>query len=414
MTRADVMATKSVFVLRMIDQGMWSLGFFALNLAAGIALPVDQFASLSVAAAIGFIAVGASRAWGVNSAMVAAARFGVSPETSIDRWSAWRGACLFATVAGLIVFGWVGRSGDIGQAAVLGALAALLVVSDLPRQVLIIRGGYVRAAMLSGIYVVFGVVGSLAFRFDQGFAYLLTTWCVGLVLILTVGIAFCGDETTDIGFESRIAFAWRMTAEALYLGVGSQIATLLLYLAQDDEATAGIRFAYALVFAPAFVVIQGLQPLIFKHVARISAVGPRAAAAACMKWNVVVAVGLAVCGVVGGVILSTVFAELGPNAAVPYIVPVGIAILSAQMFDAALLGCRFFMTPVVIHRARLVSVLADVGFQGLGVALGGAGGLIVALVVTSGVRVIISTGMLLVLPRVGRPVEPSALQEGQA
>lgn len=386
---------------------MWSLGFFTFNLTAGITLPVSDFAALSVAAAIGFIAVGTSRAWGVNSAVIAAARFGVAPETSIDRSSSWRGAVLFASITAIGSFAWIWRSGTVGFAAVMAALGGLLVLSDLPRQTLVIRGRYSRAAVLSAIYAVGSGCTALAVAMGANTVVLLGLWCGVLLATLVLGIGFCGSETTTIRFDNRVAFAWRMTAEAVYLGVGSQIATLLLFLIQDDTATAGIRFAYALVFAPAFVVIQGVQPLVFKHAARISADGPRAVAAVCLKWNLVVTVGLGLCGAIGGVALATVFTGGGPHAAVPYILPVGIAILSAQMFDTALLATRFFLGPEVIHRARLGSVLADVGVQAIGVVAGGAGGLITALVALSIVRAVVSLVVLVWLSSRGETMDIS-------
>lgn len=396
MTTTDTPVVGGV-VTRTVDQGLWSLGFFAFNLAAGLTLPVEQFASLSVATAVGFIAVGASRAWGIYAPVVGAATIGVSPETSIDRGSSWRGTGLFAAISSVVAFGWVGRNGNVGFALVVAALAGTMVVADLPRQVLVIRGHYLRAAMLSGIHA----VGALATAslVAVGVHALLPAWLVTLAVVLVVGLALCGRETAEVRAPTQFSISWRITAEAFYLGVGSQIAILLLYAVDDDVATAGLRFAYMLVFAPAFVVIQGVQPLIFKHLATSSAHGTRAVLALSIRWNLLIAAGLGVCGLVGYAVLTTILTETGPSVAIPYVLPVGVAILAAQTFEVALMATRFFVTPALVHRVRLGSVLIDVGTQAAGVYLAGAEGLVWVLVVGGLVRIVVSVGALAVLPR---------------
>ncbi|AMY52592.1 hypothetical protein [Rhodococcoides fascians] len=391
--------TRAGILVRTLDQGLWSLGFFVFNVTAGVSLTVGEFASLSVGAALGFIAVGTSRAWGIYAPIVDAARIGIRPEDSIDRWSSWRGTLVFATVVGVASFAWIRHGGDWGYAAAVGALAATMVISDLPRQVLIIRGSYSRAALLAGLYAVGALLaaGTIALGVDN--TALLPIWFCTLLIVLAAGLVFCGTATSTSKSDSHFSIAWRITAEAVYLGFGSQIATLLLYLIQDDTATAGIRFAYSLVFAPAFVIIQSIQPLIFKQFATLSAQGTRAVLGVSVRWNIAVALGLGVCGVVGYTALSTVFSDIGPAAALPYVVPVGLAILSAQTFEVALMATRFFVGPVFTHRARLASVLVDVGSQTIGVFMGGAAGLVWTLIVLSALRIAVAVAMLVVLPR---------------
>lgn len=391
--------TRAGILVRTLDQGLWSLGFFVFNVTAGVSLTVGEFASLSVGAALGFIAVGTSRAWGIYAPIVDAARIGIRPEESIDRWSSWRGTLAFASVVGVASFAWISRGGEWGYAAAVGALAATMVISDLPRQVLIIRGSYFRAALLAGIYAVGALLaaGMTALGVDN--TALLPIWFCTLLIVLAAGVVFCGTATSTSKSDSHFSIAWRITAEAVYLGFGSQIATLLLHLIQDDTATAGIRFAYSLVFAPAFVIIQSIQPLIFKQFATLSAQGTRAVLTVSVRWNIAVALGLGACGVAGYTALSTVFSDIGPAAALPYVVPVGLAILSAQTFEVALMATRFFVGPVFTHRARLASVLVDVSSQTIGVFVGGAVGLVWTLIVLSGLRIAVAVAMLVVLPR---------------
>ena len=391
--------TRAGVMIRTLDQGLWSLGFFVFNVTAGVSLTVGEFASLSVGAALGFIAVGTSRAWGIYAPIVDAARIGIRPEDAIDRWSSWRGTVAFATVVAMASFVWIGRGGEWGYAAAVAALAAAMVISDLPRQILVIRASYSRAALLAALYATGALLaaGALALGIDNN--ALLPIWFCTLLIVLVAGLVFCGKATSTTKSDSHFSIAWRITAEAVYLGFGSQIATLLLYLIQDDNATAGIRFAYSLVFAPAFVVIQSIQPLVFKQFATLSAQGTRAVLAVSVRWNIAVALGLGLCGLIGFTALSTVFDDIGPATALPYVVPVGLAILSAQTFEVALMATRFFVSPVFTHRARLASVLIDVGSQSVGVFVGGAAGLVWTLIVLSALRVAVSVAMLLVLPR---------------
>ncbi|MGV8874609.1 MAG: hypothetical protein ACOH2Q_18905 [Rhodococcus sp. (in: high G+C Gram-positive bacteria)] len=391
--------TRTGVLVRTVDQGLWSLGFFAFNITAGVSLTVSEFASLSVGAALGFIAVATSRAWGIYAPIVDAARLGVRPEDSIDRWSSWRGTITFATVVAVASFVWIGHGGEWGYAAAVAALAATMVISDLPRQVLIIRGSYSRAALLAALYAVGGLLAAAAIALGADTAALLPIWFCTLLVVLATGLVFCGTATSTIKSDSHFSIAWRITAEAVYLGFGSQIATLLLYLIQDDTATAGIRFAYSLAFAPAFVIIQSIQPLIFKQLATLSAQGTRPVLAVSVRWNIVVALGLGGCGLVGYAALSTVLSDTGPATALPYVLPVGLAILSAQTFEVALMATRFFVGPVFTHRARLASVLVDVGSQSMAVFVGGAAGLVWTLIVLSGLRIAVSVAMLVVLPR---------------
>lgn len=390
-------------VLRVLDQGLWSLGFFAFTLTAGLALDIPTFAAVAVGTAIGFIAVGAARAWAVNAPVIVAGRAGIAPELAIDLVSGRRGALFFAGIAAAITGGWIALDDSAATALSIAALCGLVVLADLPRQVLVIRGRYRQSAAISLTYAVLGgcVGGSMLLGLDT--AALVPLWCAVLAVLTAAGVVLCGrSETGTDALEhlgSRVSFAWRMTAEALYLGIGSQVSTLLLFLVNDDTATAGIRYAYTLVFAPAFVVVQGLQPLVIKHVARVAPDGPKPVVRICLAWSVAVSSAVALCGVAGAVLLWTVLSDTGPAIATTYLVPVAVAIISGQVFEVALLAARMFVRPETAHRVRLVSVLTDVGSQAIGVVAGGAAGLIAALVVVGVARIVVSALVLVMTPR---------------
>ncbi|KIQ11775.1 hypothetical protein [Rhodococcus sp. MEB064] len=389
--------------VRVVDQGFWSLGFFAFTLTAGLALDIPMFAAVSVGTAIGAIAVGAARAWAINAPVIVAGRAGVAPEAAIDLVSSRKGAVAFAGVAAAVTGGWTAADGAIAAAVSIAALCALVVLADVPRQVLVIRGRYRQSAAISVTYAVLGGATGVAVASGTAAGLVVPLWCATLLVLTVMGVILCGraesgpDPLSNQG--TRVSFAWRMTAEALYLGIGSQVSTLILFLVNDDVATAGIRYAYTLVFAPAFVVVQGIQPLVIKHVARVAPEGPKAVVGVGVAWSVGVTAAVLVCGSSGALLLATVSADAGPAVALDYLLPVGIAIVSGQVFEVALLAARMFTEPETAHRIRIASVLLDVGSQAIGVTVGGAMGLVVALVVVGVARTAVSAVVLVATPR---------------
>lgn len=398
MTTAVPVTPRSVLV-RTADQGLWSAAVFVFTLTAGLTLDVTEFAALSAASAIGFVAVGAARARAISAPVVSGARGGRNADESVDVRSARRSAAVCAALAGAASVAWAATDLSAVVTVLVTAVAVGLVTADLPRQVLVIAGRFGRATVLSGVYATGAAVAVLAVGTGSAEA-VLPVWVVTLVVVTVLGHGLSGPAVAVSHAADHGAVAWRLTAEAVYLGVGSQVATLLLFAIDDDAATAGIRFAYALVFAPAFVLVQSVQPLILRQLASLAAAGTGAVARAGAKWAAAVSAAMIVCGMVGAAVLSTLDLD-GPSAALPFIVPVGVSLVAAQMFEIALLASRFVVSPVVTHRARLVSVVADIGGQALGVALAGASGLIVALVVTGILRAAVAVAVFVRLPSRG-------------
>ncbi|OLT34768.1 hypothetical protein BJF84_17205 [Rhodococcus sp. CUA-806] len=151
-----------------------------------------------------------------------------------------------------------------------------------------------------------------------------------------------------------------MSAEAGYLGIGSQFSVLILFLIADDEATAGIRLCYVLVFAPAFMLVQGLQPLVLKKVADLNK-SKRSSIQITnllLKWQILIVAIIFFCGFAAAVV-NLVFTGSPLSGAIEYIVPVGVAVVGSQLFDATMLEMRFRVKPSLIHQARLWMVVME-------------------------------------------------------
>lgn len=398
MTSTAVVTPRSILV-RTADQGLWSAAVFVFTLTAGLTLDVGEFAALSAASALAFVAVGVARAWAISAPVVSGARDGRRADEAVDVRSARRAAAVCAAAAGTASFVWVAHGAPVLLAVVLAALVVAMVSADLPRQVLVITGRFGRATVLAGLYAAGAGVSALVVAAGVRGA-VLQLWVVTAVVVVAAGHVLCGPAETVTRAAGHGAVAWRLAAEAVYLGVGSQIATLLLFAIDDDTATAGIRFAYSLVFAPAFVLVQSVQPLILRQFAELSGAGSRAVTAAGARWAVAVSIAMTGCGAIGATVIRVLDLD-GPSTALAFVVPVGVSLVAAQVFEIALMAARFVVSPVVTHRARLASVIVDIVAQVIGVAVAGASGLVVALVLTGAVRAAVSAGVLVLLPSRG-------------
>ncbi|MBE7191070.1 MAG: hypothetical protein INR66_01145 [Gordonia polyisoprenivorans] len=398
-------ADRRSFLVRLLDQGLWSAGFFLVNATAAFTMTAADFAALSIATAIAFIAVAVMRSWGVYSFVVVSGRRHRPAAAFVDGHAAWRGAFVCATVGAVVTGAWLSERASTGLALLFALLGALIVVSDLPRQLLIAVGAHTRTLPLSSVYLVGGVVTTVAFLLPVGATFTVVAWLLMLVLVTIVGLVLGPRgraRERDPVEHKRVA--WRLSAEALYLSIAGQAGLLLLFALHDPTSTAGLRFAYSLVFAPAFVLLQGLQPLMVRQAASAAALGARRSVRLATEWCLGQATLLAAVGGVIGVALWLFADAAGPRAALPFIVPLGVSIVSAQVFETALMAARFYLDPEVVHRTRLVVVLLDVGSQALGIVIGGPVGLAVALVVFGLARLLLSSAGLVLLRRIDTDV----------
>ncbi|MBJ7289750.1 hypothetical protein [Williamsia sp.] len=401
-------STRRVVLIRVADQGAWSGGFFLLNAVAGFTMRPEEYAALSVSTALAFVAVAAMRSWGVYSLLVWAGRERVDPTSAVDARSGWFAAVVIGVIAAVTSGLWVGQQVVGGFVFLCAGVAAAIVVSDLPRQLLVARGIHTRTFALSGVYLVgAAVVAATVATGSAGSGVIVPAWIVILALVAAVGLVVDRPRARGrFDRRERMRVGWRLTAESLYLAAGSQVGLLLLFTLHDPVATSGFRFAYSLIFAPAFVVIQGLQPVMLRQVASRAAPGPSAAARLAARWSLSQGVLLIVVGAVAGTVLLLAVDAPGPRAALPFIIPLGLSIISAQTFESVFLAYRFFVDPRVVHRARLLTVLLDVASQAVGVAVWGPTGLAVALVVFATVRLSVSGIGLATLRR--RPTDADA------
>lgn len=386
---------RRVFVVRLADQGMWSAGFFLVNMTGGFTMSATDYAALSLTMAIAFIAVAVMRAWSVYSFVVTSGRRQSAAADFVDGRAGWVGAFVIGLVAAVVVGAWLSPRLPMGFAVLCGIATLLIVVSDLPRQLLIAAGDHQRTLPLSGLYLLGGIFTLAAFVVPVAASWYLAGWAAVLAVIAGVGAAIAPRGRAvvrDAAEHGRVA--WRLGAEALYLAAASQAGVLMLFALHDPESTAGFRFAYSLVFAPAFVIIQGLQPVMVRQAASAAADGPRRSAKLAVLWSAGQTGLLVALGTCLGVGLWLFASAPGPRAAIMFIVPLGIYIASAQIFESAVLATRFFVEPALVHRGRLATVLLDVGAQVAGIVLGGPAGLAIALVVFGSARVIGSLVLL--------------------
>lgn len=391
---------RRVFLVRIADQGMWSAGFFLVNATAGFTMSAVEYAAVSIASAIAFIAVAVMRSWGVYSFVVVSGRRRASAAEFVDGRAGWTGAVTAGAVGAALVGGWLCTRVPVGFAALCALVTLMMVLSDLPRQVIIARGDHRRTLPLSALYLVGGLAATAAFVLPVGAVWTLVGWLAVLVVVLAVGVVLAPRgraETTDRAEQSRVA--WRLTAEAFYLAAAGQAGLLLLYAMHDASSTAGFRFAYSLVFAPAFVVVQGLQPVMVRQAASAASAGPRRSADLAVTWAAAQTLLFVCLGAACGTGLWLFASAPGPRAAVAFIVPIGISVASAQIFESAILAVRFFVDPAPVHRGRLMMVLLDVASQLTGIVVGGPTGLAAALIAFGIIRVGVSLALLYWLRR---------------
>jgi hypothetical protein len=166
---------------------------------------------------------------------------------------------IFATT---LTYVWLSTTETAHDAVTLFVLAGALVLADTPRQILVYGKRYGVAFGLSGVYAFAALLGLLfSLAWAKG-GLLMAAWCGGSLASFGMGLLL--QRRVPRGFSRSLrvrAYRWTLSAEALYLGLVNQLAILILYWTAAPETTAGYRLAYSLVFAPAFMVIQGLAPM---------------------------------------------------------------------------------------------------------------------------------------------------------
>lgn len=373
----------SEVTIRILDQAAWSAGFFGFNLAASIVLEVSHFAALSIVTAVAFIVIATLRAWEINSRVVAGSIEKVRPPDTLSISSAIRSSIVYAVVSSGLLVTWLILDGLGSLWIMFSVLGALIVVSDLPRQILIMQSSNGQSFTISIVYAIGGAAALVAVLLGSTEEELFVLWIFALLVVSLVGwtsLRRSESVTIVIGHGS---YKWRMFAEAGYLGLGSQFSILILFFISDQIATTGIRLSYVLVFAPAFMIVQGLQPLIMKRMAEYVAKenAGRKTRTISVVWQTTIAVLILCCGLTGELI-DYVWPDSPLSGAIQYLLPVGLSVAGSQIFDAALLEFRFRAKPSLIHAIRLWSVFGEIALLAGGAYIAGSSGVVFGLILT--------------------------------
>lgn len=396
--------------LRLVDQALWSASFFAFNIVSASHLSTSDYASLTIATALGVIGAACARAYALDAPAVAGARLGLTVrDAAVRRRTLAAVSSVVAAVAAGVTFLWLSLASD-DAISWLPLLAAVIVLADGPHYALTLVGAFVRALVPALVYVVVAAVTAGAawggLRLDVvaiWTAALLTTGLVGTALRQHVGAA----RAIPYGVSGRMA------AESLYGALSSQAGILVLFFVSSPDDTAGVRLAYAVVFAPVFSVIQGMTPLLLRRMSALVAQDARHRERTTLAlWLSVGTMGIIASGAVGAVIVSSGLTDETFGTVLPFLVPVGASMLGTFVLDACLLQIRFRTHPRVPHRARLIVVTIDIVLQlGLTITLGAAG-LIIALIVGAVVKTAGSAALVLVHSKTAPSPEPVEAEEG--
>lgn len=377
---------KRRLVFRLTDQVSWSAGFFSFNLAATLVLATAEYALLALATSIVFMGVAVARSWSLGARIVVATKVSLKVTQAISLKS-MAGSSL---LVGAIVAAAVGLSGAGHLPLMVLQIVILafgLVLADMPRQGLIYLSRYNQALFVSLAYAGLSFV-ALACSFFLALTPI-WLWMVSGYLCALLGWFFqwrLPPATAALPKRMALSHAWRLTAESVYTSVASQLGLLLLYWFTDPNATAGYRLSYALIYAPAFMLLQGIAPLLAVQLANeISSLG-RAKLRTWFLGPGLAIISALLCGLLGYAAGRSPFVPETISRVVPFLVPVGLALVGSQVLDFLLSGVRYFVTEHVMHRVRLFTVTIDVVVQALAISLGGVDGLLLSLVILAVIK----------------------------
>ena len=395
--RSRAMQRMRPISFRLTDQFTWSGGYFLFNMSAAFAFPMSVYAAVTVSSTMGLIAAMCVRSYALDGRLVAGTRAGVALNEMFSAKVAWVSSVVGGSSAGILTSLWIWLSTNETPSWTLPVLSITIVLADAPHYLLTMKRAYNRALIVGSLYLLGGMLAIVMGRYFASAAVMLI-WMTSTLVCTFVGWMLVGQST-----RQKLVFPYRhisrrMGAESLYSALGGQLGIFLIYLTSDPSATTGIRLAYSLVFAPAFMLIQGLTPLYLMRMSDLYRRPSEEGVRLSIYWISGACSLLAIAGASGFAAAHfELFGNTKLEASVPYLVPVGLSIMGAIVFDAALLNWRFRVSPTFPHRARLGTVGVDLAVQVTGVLVAGPLGLVVALISTAALKVAFASFIILKL-----------------
>jgi hypothetical protein len=377
---------RSPVFLRLADQGSWSLAFFLFTLLAGAALGTEDFAALTVATSIGVIGAACIRAFAIDGRIVAGAHQGASASASLSFAWLLRSSATGAPIAMAVTYVWLIVGGH-EDALPEVLLTGLIVVADGPHYLLVMRRRY-RLALIPAATYTLGAVVLAANVLTGRSSIVLVVWCVTLCVsaVLSWLLARGIEDRLMIGLGVPL----RLSAEAFYSALGSQLGLLTIFLVSSAAATVGFRLSYSVVFAPVFSIIQGLTPLLLGSMSDLQSKGSSTQVALIRRWALGGSIGIIGSGLVGAFVSGALVPTGNFSHVVDFVAPVGAGMLGSFILDSALLFIRFRAHSRIPHRIRLALLGMDIALQ-LGLTLTAhVPGLVVALLVGAAVKIIVA------------------------
>ncbi|QDY90240.1 hypothetical protein E7Y32_08490 [Arthrobacter sp. UKPF54-2] len=379
--------TRSDLFARLADQGLWSAGSFAFNLVGASVLAVTEYASLTVCASIGVIVAAAVRAYAVDGRVIAGARNSLSGQDSLTRKSVLMPGLAGALGAGLFSLMWLVAGNSLTNWW-QPLVAVAIVLADGPHYTATMYGLFRRAAYVAFVYAL--LAGAVLVLSSQHVPFpLVLIWVTSLGAVWAMGWNAIRPIPWTATPIATMGVPLRLSGEAMYSALGAQLGILVIFLTSPPDDTAGIRLAYSLVFAPVFMLIQGFSPLFLSRMAQLHSLGGPAQLQLLRMWLSVWAAGIVLSGAAGAV-LSTFWHNSNFEKVVPFLIPVGAAMLGSLLLDSALLPLRFSVAPQLPHRIRLGVVAAEAALQFALALTWGTGGLVAALMIGFSAKLLLS------------------------
>lgn len=379
---------KGDILVRLVDQGFWSAAFFAFNLVAATVLNVVDFASLTVCTSIGVIVAASVRSFAVDGRVVAGSRSRLGTRESVERKSVIFSGLVGAGGAAVLSLLWLSVGGSLTEWW-LPLLAGVIVLADGPHYSATMYGLFIRAAITAGAYATLASV-AVGLNYLGIFIPLGLVWISSLLVVWIVGL-YSYKPMPWVNKRFRKAdITVRLSAESLYSALGGQLGILVIFLTSPPDDTAGIRLAYSLVYAPVFMIIQGLSPLFLSKMAQLSMSSRSGQLRLLNSWVSVTACGVIVSGIAGALLSATLWKDTNFQHVGPFLVPVGAAMVGSVLMDSAMLLIRFTTQPKVIHRLRLALVSAEATIQLTCAVLWGSSGLVFAMIIGFAIKLVIS------------------------